>query len=58
MKRLTKKEADEVMDLEYIECDCGFHLGLDNSYLDQLGDIKIHCPNCDALIDTAVVLIA
>lgn len=55
MKRLTKEEANEVMELEYVECDCGFHLALDASYLDQVDDIKINCPSCDALIDTSIV---
>ena len=34
-------------ELEVFECGCGFHLGLDASYLDQVGDIVIQCPACN-----------
>lgn len=54
-KRLKSIENDQVQ-LEVIECDCGFHLGLDATYLDQVGDFKILCPSCKAVIDTAVVV--
>ncbi len=54
MKQLKSIETDEVQ-LVVIECDCGFHIGLDCSYLDQKDEIKINCPNCNALIDTAVI---
>lgn len=52
MKRLIGKEIEKV-ELEYIECDCGFHIGLDATYLDQVGDFKINCPACQKVIDTA-----
>lgn len=55
MKRLSKAEADEKMELEYIECDCGFHLAVDSTYLLQVGDFKLKCPSCKAIIDTAKV---
>lgn len=55
MKRLTSIENSRVQ-LEVIECDCGFHLGIDATYLDQVGDFKINCPACNKEIDTAVVL--
>jgi len=54
MKRLNSVETDQVQ-LEVIECDCGFHLGLDFPYLDQVGDFVIECPSCKTKIDTAVV---
>ena len=54
MKRLDSVENDKVQ-LEVIECECGFHLGLDATYLDQVADIVMHCPACGIEIDTAVV---
>ena len=49
MKRLTPIETDEYS-LDVIECDCGMHIGLDFSFIDQLGDIYITCPNCKKLV--------
>ena len=54
MKRLQSAKTDDV-DLEVIECDCGFHIGVDVSYLLQVGDVKIQCPSCDIIVDTSVV---
>ena len=54
MKRLNSYENGEVS-LEIVECDCGFHLGIDASYLLQVGDVKIECPACRTVLDTAVV---
>jgi len=54
MKRLDSVENEQVQ-LEVVECDCGFHLGIDATYLDQVGDFVIACPNCQTKIDTAVV---
>jgi hypothetical protein len=54
MKRLKSVENDQVQ-LEVVECDCGFHLGIDATYLVQVGDCVICCPSCCAQINTAVV---
>ena len=54
MKRLDSIENEQVQ-LEIIECDCGYHMGIDASYLINVGDFKCHCPSCDALIDTEVI---
>lgn len=51
MKRLESVENEQVQ-LEVIECDCGYHMGIDATYLDQVGDFRIRCPACCALIDT------
>ena len=51
MKVLEPAE-NEVYSLEVIECNCGFHIGLDYTYLDQVADIIIACPNCRDLIET------
>jgi hypothetical protein len=55
MKRLNSIENDQVQ-LEVIECDCGFHIGLDATFIDQVQDFKINCPSCKAIIDTAIIL--
>ena len=54
MKRLNGVENEQVQ-LEVIECDCGFHIGIDATYLDQVGDVLLNCPSCLALIDTSVI---
>lgn len=51
MKRLNSIETEKIQ-LEIIECDCGFHIGLDATYLMQVCDIKIQCPACGTNIDT------
>lgn len=45
MKKLQSIETEQYS-LEVYECDCGFHIGLDFSYIDQVGEICIRCPNC------------
>ncbi len=54
MKRLKSCETEQYA-LEVIECDCGFHLGIDATYLDQVGDFKINCPACGIAIDSAEI---
>ena len=54
MKRLESMSNDTV-ELEVIECDCGYHMGIDATYLEQVDDIKFACPNCEKEINTAVV---
>jgi hypothetical protein len=51
MKRLKPVFSIEY-ELDVIECDCGFHLGLDATYLDQVSEIQIDCPSCGKIIDT------
>ena len=41
--------------LDVYECDCGFHIGLDATYLDQVKDIDIPCPNCGLIISTEYI---
>jgi len=36
--------------LEVVECDCGFHLGIDTTYLDQVDGVDIKCPSCGKMI--------
>jgi predicted RNA-binding Zn-ribbon protein involved in translation (DUF1610 family) len=36
--------------LEIYECNCGFHIGFDCTYLDQVGGINIGCPSCGTML--------
>jgi len=45
-------EENNKYDLEVFECTCGFHMGIDASYLEQFGDIEMDCPACSASITT------
>ena len=38
--------------LEVYECECGFHIGLDSTYIEHVGHIEIECPNCLRKLDT------
>jgi len=53
------KELKSVETVEYslcvFQCSCGFHIGLDASYLDAVDDIQVPCPNCKVVIDTAKI---
>ena len=53
MKQLTNIETHEYQ-LVVIECDCGFHVGLDATYLIQVEDIVFPCPACGKKIDSLV----
>jgi len=46
MKELESIETEEYA-LCVFECLCGFHIGFDTTYLEQVGDIKTRCPSCD-----------
>ncbi len=49
IKILDPIETEEYS-LEVIECDCGFHIGLDATYLEQVGPIDVKCPSCKEII--------
>jgi ssDNA-binding Zn-finger/Zn-ribbon topoisomerase 1 len=35
-------------ELEVVECNhCGFHLGIDASYLEQVDGVSLACPGCN-----------
>lgn len=42
-------------DLEVYECECGFHIGLDATYLEQVEEVVIECPSCGSIIDTGEI---
>jgi hypothetical protein len=44
MKRVDASKCE----MEYYECTCGFHFGIDATYLDQVEEhIQVKCPACD-----------
>jgi len=49
MRLLSPVETEEYS-LEVIECGCGFHIGIDASYIDQVGPVDIECPSCEEMI--------
>lgn len=55
MKKLTSIVQHQGVDLDIYECDCGFHIGLDSTYLDQVDSIKMKCPSCQIGINTAEI---
>lgn len=50
-KRLPSIETDTVQ-LEVGECDCGYHFGVDATFLDGMGDFYFECPSCGLAIST------
>ena len=52
MRRLPSAQS-EVYEMEVGECDCGYHFGVDATYLEQVGDFFMRCPSCRKLIYTA-----
>jgi hypothetical protein len=54
MKMLKPVETDQYS-LEVIECNCGYHMGLDSTFLEQVGEIITICPSCGIQIETARV---
>lgn len=49
MKELTQAEAQDKMELVYIEMPSGFHIAIDSTYLDQVEDFKIVLPTGEVL---------
>ena len=39
--------------IDIIECDCGYHMGIDVTFTDQVNDFKTKCPSCKVTINTA-----
>ena len=54
MRRLNSAVTEQY-ELEVVECDCGYHLGIDATYLLQVEDFITKCPACNVEIDTSVV---
>ena len=51
MKRVSLSKCE----IEVIECDCGYHLGVDATYIDQVGHFLTRCPSCDREINTEIL---
>jgi len=49
MKELGRANTeDNKAVLDVIECQCGFHIGIDETYLEQVKQfVSISCPSCD-----------
>jgi hypothetical protein len=39
------------VELTVLECKCGFHLGIDSTYIEQVGPITMECPSCGRKIE-------
>ncbi|HUW47215.1 MAG TPA: hypothetical protein VMW36_00530 [Patescibacteria group bacterium] len=51
MKRLESVENEQVQ-LEVGECSCGYHFGVDSTFLEQVKDFAFACPSCKTVINT------
>lgn len=38
-----------------IECECGYHMGIDFTFIDQVTDFETLCPSCKKIIDTSEI---
>ncbi len=45
----TEEEAKAKMELIYLETESGFHIALDASYIDQIGDFEITLPTGETI---------
>jgi predicted nucleic acid-binding Zn-ribbon protein len=54
MKRLNGAVTEQY-ELEVVECECGYHMGIDSTYLLQVGDMTVECPSCGRFINTEEV---
>ncbi len=41
---------DVPVQLTVVECQCGFHQGMDFTYLEQVKDLTWPCPSCGVLL--------
>lgn len=39
--------------LEVYACECGFHIGIDATYIDQVDKVIMKCPGCQSELDTS-----
>ena len=50
--RYVESLEGKIASISVIECDCGYHLGVDSSYISQVGHIITPCPACSKMINT------
>ena len=54
IKYITDISTDKVS-LEVYECECGFHIGVDATYLEQVSEqLKMKCPSCKRTMKTGM----
>jgi len=51
MKIVPKEKCQ----MDVIECDCGYHMGIDTSFIEAEGHFVIRCPACGTLVDTSIL---
>lgn len=56
MIRLNSVETEQYQ-LEVGECDCGYHFGVDATFLLNVNDFKFNCPCCNKQIDTTTIFL-
>ena len=58
--KVLNPATNGIATLEVIECDCGYHMGVDASFVEQVDDAFFHaktiCPSCRATIDVRNLL--
>jgi len=58
--KVLKSATNGIATMEVIECDCGYHMGVDTSFLEQVHDAFVNdrpsCPACLAVIDVRELL--
>ena len=52
MPKWIESIETEKVQLEVMECDCGYHMGVDFTFLEQVGDFEAKCPSCGKIIST------
>jgi len=51
MKRVPLSKCE----IEVIECDCGYHMGVDTTFIEQVEHFEIKCPSCACMINTEIL---
>ena len=51
--QILESLTGEKSSIEVYECGCGYHMGVDASYLDRVENIEACCPSCGSMISTA-----
>lgn len=49
IKEVSKEDANDIMDLIYIESESGFHFAIDATYLDQVGNFIMVLPTGEVI---------
>ncbi len=49
LTEISEEQAKDKMDLVYLETPLGFHIGLDSTYIEQVGDFELNLPTGEIL---------